>query len=64
MRKKKRIETYICEVAMVAERERESARQRRREKREGEDRGVKYWEDLRVSSNLFPGCMQGSSEVL
>lgn len=49
---------------MVAERERESARQRRREKREGEDRGVKYWEDLRGSSNLFPGCMQGSSEVL
>lgn len=33
-------------------------------KREGEDRGVKYWEDLRGSSNLFPGCMQGSSEVL
>lgn len=63
MRKKKRIETYIREVAMVAERERESARQRR-EKREGEDRGVKYWEDLRGSSNLFPGCMQGSSEVL
>lgn len=36
----------------------------RREKREGEDRGVKYWEDLRGSSNLFLGCMQGSSEVL
>lgn len=43
---------------------RERARQRRREKREGEDRRVKYWEDLRGSSNLFPGCMQGSSEVL
>lgn len=61
-RKRKRIEMCVSEVAMVAERER--ARQRRREKREGEDRGVKYWEDLRGSSNLFPGCMQGSSEVL
>lgn len=43
----------ICEVAMVAQTE-----------EEGEDRGVKYWEDLRRSSNLFPDCMQGSSEVL
>lgn len=41
----------LAKAAMVAE-------------KEGEDRGVKYWEDLRRSSNLFPGCMQGSSEVL
>lgn len=39
-------------------------RGRQKEGKEGENRGVKYWEDLRRRSHLFPGCVQGSSEVL
>lgn len=45
----------VSEVAMLVRIERQ---------KEGENRGVKYWEDLKRSSNLFPGSIQGSSEVL